>query len=513
MVPWVLLCLGTSVGVVQGTAVTGTSVTVLPEPAIELATPSSLTFGLTVTTQLSGPTVSGHCTSNSAFDGTWVYHNTNSVTGAPSYTNGAGLYLYYDPSCSGSGSGTSRWIFDSDDPSTSAASDLDGDSACSYSARIDSTQTVHPPTGANTWRSACPGWTDSTVTITFEKITVVADQPIWLANAATYVTCTATLDTGGGASSSNLFATAGGGFAITSSSAPTTTVEFYPGGTIAASGVLLITCSSNFAQHVARDTWLTFVFDTSQDADDVSSTGYRTSAAGVGHDPIAYFGGVEQEFELPPQVLTTLLTTDEIIVQCSVFEGAFWNNTHGSFQEQWFDHFVLKTPNSATSMEHGRFLAVKVKRNLHELNISQLPGSEFFTLDITMGYGNNESSARYTSRVTSDLRVLPFWLLEHDVVIHRLSGTSRAFRSHRIGAIPSECVEVHGSQLHFAICSRPADYYTGRLRMLSVKYAHLDLVVIDIKDKDALRGLLPELWGIRPMSESTKAYLKKVDMA
>merc|ERR1712187_947053 len=59
------------------------------------------------------------------------------------------------------------------------------------------------------------------------------------------------------------------------------------------------------------------------------------------------------------------------------------------------------------------------------------------------------------------------------------------------------------------ICSSAAHEYWGNQRELSLKYAHLDLAIIEVKNFDAVTGLLPELWGMRPMSEFTKAHVKK----
>lgn len=332
-----------------------------------------------------------------------------------------------------------------------------------------------------------------------EKITITASEPIWLYVAD--VTCTWTL---GGSADTSLFAGASG-FSATS----TTVMEATAAAAVSAGDVLVFSCTSNFAQHRVERTVVTFSMVSTTDTTAVTGiTGWTTVAAGVGEDPVARFGDREVEFELPVGKLTDLVTTDHLIVQSSVFEGAYWNTKRGSFQEQWFDRFVLKTPSSGQSGAQDRFLDIKIKRDLHKVNVSRVPNGELFTLDITMGYGSVTDS-KYTSKVTADMRVLPFWLLEQDVVIHRFSGTSRSFKSHRIGTIPSECVQVHGSLVEFAICSRPAHYYTGHLRQLSVKYAHLDMTFLNIKDTGALRGVLPELWGLVPMSESTKSYVKK----
>eukprot|EP00930_Biecheleria_cincta_P041146 TRINITY_DN28181_c0_g1_i1.p1 TRINITY_DN28181_c0_g1~~TRINITY_DN28181_c0_g1_i1.p1 ORF type:complete len:420 (+),score=33.66 TRINITY_DN28181_c0_g1_i1:88-1347(+) len=338
-----------------------------------------------------------------------------------------------------------------------------------------------------------------------DSITITASHPIWSATGV--VTCTFTPAAGG------IFT---GGFATTSTTVFVATVK--SGKTVNSGQAVVFTCTTNLAAHLTGGTTVTFSMTSTQDTTPVTGiTGWTTVSLGlpvsfsggfVGSDPVAHFGDMQAEFELPVGKLTTLITTDNLEVLCSVFEGAYWNTERGSFQEQWFDRFILKTPQSGLSSPQGRFLDIKIKRDLHEMNMSMIPPAEFFTLDISMGYGSISDSS-YVSKVTSDLRVLPFWLLEHDVIIHRFSHTSRSYKSHRIGTIPSECVYVHGSLLEFAMCSRPADYYTGQLRELSVKYAHLDMTILNMKDPGALRGLLPELLGLQPISEFTKSCIKE----
>ena len=116
--------------------------------------------------------VSGGC--NSALgSGTALTYVMQGATasGAPYYkADGASYWLYWDPDCGGSSTGgTARWIMDNGAPSTTAASDLDGDGGCTYAARIDSDESSSPPQGLATWRAVNGGcgsdWTDTDVTI------------------------------------------------------------------------------------------------------------------------------------------------------------------------------------------------------------------------------------------------------------------------------------------------------------------------------------------------------------
>jgi len=101
----------------------------------------------------------------------------------PWYVSADGAYyLYYDPDCDGQGSAP-RWVFDTQQPSETAASDLDGDAACDYEA------TNHPaptdpsveiwrgvPLGRSTFMMMCGnlGWQSQEVTVTGTEPLIVS---------------------------------------------------------------------------------------------------------------------------------------------------------------------------------------------------------------------------------------------------------------------------------------------------------------------------------------------------
>ena len=90
---------------------------------------------------------------NKTSDGRWYFKGQN-----------GGLYIYFDSDCDGtSGASVSdipdMWVIDSDEPSRTASSDLDGDGDCSnsgdgYKARYLSTE-MEPPIGTHTWSVWC----------------------------------------------------------------------------------------------------------------------------------------------------------------------------------------------------------------------------------------------------------------------------------------------------------------------------------------------------------------------
>jgi hypothetical protein len=84
-----------------------------------------------------------------------------SAAGSPVYSNADGTYLYWDLSCDGversAADQRPRWILDDDEPSMTAAMDLDGDGSCAFfgyaSSRSDELRGV--PFGNTGWKIAC----------------------------------------------------------------------------------------------------------------------------------------------------------------------------------------------------------------------------------------------------------------------------------------------------------------------------------------------------------------------
>lgn len=110
-------------------------------------------------------TVSGVC-SDSSVNGVYA-HSGVTQSGTPFYKHTSSKwFLYYDPDCNGYGT-QPRWIFDANEPSLTAAYDLDGDADCHYFGRKDAEQSSQLPWGTSTWKMACEKrWADVQVTLT-----------------------------------------------------------------------------------------------------------------------------------------------------------------------------------------------------------------------------------------------------------------------------------------------------------------------------------------------------------
>jgi len=228
------------------------------------------------------------------------------------------------------------------------------------------------------------------------------------------------------------------------------------------------------------------------DSDDlVTALTLSVNNPSSGSDPVAKFGNIQRQFDLPLHTLVPLLNTPDLILHASVFPG---NPT-----EQWFGRFVL------TSVDDTRWMEIKIKEDLLNLNFSKVPRDQFATLDISMGYGNY-ANPTVTTQVGFGAHV-PYGFLGHDFVFRRMRR-SHSIRNTNIGDLPRECIDMAGAWAHLYLCSAPAEEFSGPEREYALHYAHLDLAVIEVRNFDELTGTLPELWGTQPMSETTRSYLK-----
>lgn len=220
-------------------------------------------------------------------------------------------------------------------------------------------------------------------------------------------------------------------------------------------------------------------------------------SATSGNDPVARFGDRVLEFSLPPQQLHTLLHTPDMAVEGSTFEG-------GGSYEQWFGRMVL-------SSSTGAWLDISIKPNLDTLNrskVDRLLGFE--TLDVIVGQGEFDKP-RVVSIVPGLDAKIPFEVFGWQVGFRTIKRRS-SIRFSSIGFFHRECVDIGGAYLHLYICSSPATEYYGHQRDLSLKYAHLDLAVVEVRELQHCGGLLPELWGLRPPSPATAALVAAKDL-
>jgi len=223
---------------------------------------------------------------------------------------------------------------------------------------------------------------------------------------------------------------------------------------------------------------------------------YVNAAAASGSDPVTTFGGKKYKFTLPLNVYVPLISTSEFVLHGSTFEG-------GGSWEQWFDRMLV------TSLDGQRWVSVAVKKNLLSFNKSSAPKRAFQSLEVTLGHGSVDKPS-VVSVVEGPDVIVPYDWLNVRIRFKPLSFYSRfnfdSVRSLTIGKARRECVEIEGQDLALFVCTSPANEYYGNFRYLSIVYAHLDVAVQDISNYTCLDGLLPQLWGLKPLSETNRKY-------
>jgi len=76
----------------------------------------------------------------------------------------------------------------------------------------------------------------------------------------------------------------------------------------------------------------------------------------------------------------------------------------------------------------------------------------------------------------------------------------------RIGMAYKNIATIQGKKLAVKIFPAVAKKY--RDKALRVEHIHLDMHIVKV-DLDAATGVLPEIWGIKPISDEVKAFLHK----
>lgn len=208
----------------------------------------------------------------------------------------------------------------------------------------------------------------------------------------------------------------------------------------------------------------------------------------VGSDPVTYFGDVRREFILPLGGTHDLMVSSELVVTGSTFPG----NPH----EQWFDKIGV------LGADRVPLFHVSVKKDIISFNRSSVARDAFETVDVRIGREGGEilrnMPAPKEGLVLKGRPVsIDFWKMKAGPLV----------RTAKIGKARRECVGVYTREFDFAICSAPAVEYFGKLWHLAILYAHLDVILVRMPQAGSVTGILPELWGLAPMSQETSSYI------
>eukprot|EP00930_Biecheleria_cincta_P099225 TRINITY_DN90863_c0_g1_i1.p1 TRINITY_DN90863_c0_g1~~TRINITY_DN90863_c0_g1_i1.p1 ORF type:complete len:538 (-),score=53.92 TRINITY_DN90863_c0_g1_i1:64-1677(-) len=218
------------------------------------------------------------------------------------------------------------------------------------------------------------------------------------------------------------------------------------------------------------------------------------SAGGVGGvvgDPVTWYGDVRTEFNLPMGEHSVLLQTPDMLVVAWPFEGRA--------EDQWIGKVLVASHTGDTVVE------VEVKRNLTNFNRTKTGPDTFETLDIAVG--PTDSPSRLTHIPSFDDQINhPQGFITKFSRISAWTPTGPACL--QLEWTPCrENVIVLSKYAKIFIESSSAVEYHGSSRE-TMDFTHLDVQVADMTSPQSFQGVLPELWGLRPMSKRTQAMIK-----
>jgi len=152
-------------------------------------------------------------------------------------------------------------------------------------------------------------------------------------------------------------------------------------------------------------------------------------------------------------------------------------------QDQWIDRLVV------TDLDGHPVLSVAMQANLSDLNGRLYDGSSMESLNVTLDWLGGIPLTQMPSSDSYALR----W--------GSLSFAFGAVPHFKVGRARAEMVVIEGNSAWLTIVA------TGGEGPEVEQVAHLDFVLQLRGDRQACAGVLPELWGLRPLSNKTAAML------
>lgn len=228
----------------------------------------------------------------------------------------------------------------------------------------------------------------------------------------------------------------------------------------------------------------------------LSPPGAGASTASVGGDPVTKYQGKEYKFELPEGQLTPLLHTKDLIVHASAFAGE-------SAGEQWIDRFMVQ------SADGEEVVDVRIRKDIIGFKRDKEVPGLFETLLVRAPWVGEGMLG-----FPSDDKLIHWGKLmfQGQPFMHPKNITFDLFRIQNPSAISfptprREGLVITCDSVKLVITSTSAleYYWEDPNDFHAVKFAHLDMDVIDMKDPSTFRGLLPEVWGLIPAATGTKS--------
>lgn len=200
----------------------------------------------------------------------------------------------------------------------------------------------------------------------------------------------------------------------------------------------------------------------------------------MGDDPITFYNNQLHTFYLPEGELVPLLRTPEL----QLLGSAYWVG-----EEQWINRLIVRGPLDEP------VLTVSIMDDIAFFNRTTAPADGFETLNITLDY----ISQRLT-KMPSPTSFASRWGTVH-FAFGQVPGR-------KIGNANAEIIVLNGESARIIIMTTASE---GVEPHIAAQNAHLDFT-LNVQARDTCEGVLPEIWGIKPMSSGTEAMLQPLDV-
>eukprot|EP00930_Biecheleria_cincta_P073402 TRINITY_DN606_c0_g2_i2.p1 TRINITY_DN606_c0_g2~~TRINITY_DN606_c0_g2_i2.p1 ORF type:complete len:506 (-),score=98.73 TRINITY_DN606_c0_g2_i2:119-1582(-) len=225
--------------------------------------------------------------------------------------------------------------------------------------------------------------------------------------------------------------------------------------------------------------------DSSGNALDSQSFTYAVlTQAGIAiSDPITIYNGKKTKFWLPIFGKHLLVQTPDLVVSASVFQGP-------RKDLQWFDRFFIKLPDGR------QVVVVGIKRDSGN-NSARSRQSVFSQLDIKLGGSQEPLRERKNILYSSP-----------DGQVKIAIGSKRQDPPRLHGEPITEFVNVETKSISFVlVASHAGNEFPDDFEMQK-KHAHMDWVTREMIGTKSFTGILPQIWGVQPLSEEVADMLK-----
>lgn len=326
------------------------------------------------------------------------------------------------------------------------------------------------------------------------KITFTIKAPSALSVGASD-TITITLTSGAA------FMQTGSAAAITTGTLAGSTVAVSSGGTVitvtlAGSAVLNANTLTSFDVTGGFIVWSAigsgpYVFSAVTSKDTTPATdSVSPSSVFMGSDPLSVYNGQETKFWIPLEGRTLLLETPELKIYVKALPGP-------TEDIQWFDSFKI-TLTSGQPLAHihvnrssglGAWSTGMHSSGMKVANATSMKKTSFDQLDIQLGRDEVKDQRLEASMTVAGAENVKFGWGFRDLYFQQ-----------------EELFYVQTDSIAFGVVVSPAAEYREDPSM-ALKFKHLDLIIMEMPGREHFRGLLPELWELRPRSEKTLAML------